>query len=42
MSLPVLKPRVYLQEDGSVYRYGIVCFMCISIQVSSRAGRRQT
>ena len=36
--LHVSKPRVHLQEDGCVYRYGITCFMCISIS-SNLVGR---
>ena len=36
--LHVSKPKVHLQEDGCIYRYGVVCFTCISI--SSLAGRR--
>jgi hypothetical protein len=31
-------PRVYLQEDGSVYSYGAVHFTCLGI--SSLIGRR--
>ena len=36
--LHVSKPRVHLQEDGCFFRYGIVCFTCIS--ASSLVGRR--
>ena len=31
--LHVLNPRVHLQEDGSIYSYGIVCFTCISVSI---------
>ena len=36
--LHILNPRVHLQEDGFVYRHGILCFKCIGI--SSLVGRR--
>jgi len=36
--LHVSNPRVNLQEDGCIYSYGMVCFMCMSI--NSLVGRR--
>jgi hypothetical protein len=36
--LHVSNPRVHLQEDGCIFRYGMVCFTCISI--SSLIGDR--
>ena len=35
--LHVSKPRVPLQEDGCINRYGTVCFSCINL--SSLVGR---
>ena len=31
--LHVLNLRVHIQEDGYIYRYGIVCCMCISVGI---------